>query len=57
MGLFPYTNADGTRFNGLVTVTPLAVTDDNLPFLVKSYCGLVDAFEATCSLIRDARVA
>jgi hypothetical protein len=56
MGLFPYTNADGTRFNGLVTVTPLAITDDNLPFLVKSYCGMVDAFEATCSVIRDARV-
>lgn len=57
MGGLYYTNTAGSRFNGLVTIEPLAKTDDNLPFMVKSYAGLVDAFEATCCVRRGLRCA
>lgn len=57
MGKLPYTNSGGSRFNGLVTMQPLAQTDDNIPFLIKSYPALADAFEATCVLHRGLRVA
>jgi hypothetical protein len=56
MGGLPYTNSAGSRFQGLVTIEPLAKTDDNIPFLVKTYCGLKDAFEATCSAWRGLKV-
>lgn len=57
MGKLAYTNSAGSRFKGLATVEPLAKTDDNSPFLVKSYPALVDAFEATCALHRGFRTA
>lgn len=57
MGKLAYTNSAGSRFNGLVTMYPLAQTDDNLPFLVKTYAALIDSFEATCSIHRGLRVA
>lgn len=57
MGKLAYTNSAGSRFNGLVTMTPLAQTDDNLPFLVKTYAALIDSFEATSVVHRGLRVA
>ena len=57
MGKLAYTNSAGSRFNGLVTMYPLAQTDDNLPFLIKTYAALIDSFEATCSIHRGLRVA
>jgi len=56
-GRFAYTNTDGSRFKGLVTLEPLAKTDDNLPFMVKTYGTLIDAFEGTCYINRGLRVA
>ena len=57
MGKYAYTNTAGSRFNGLVTMYPLAQTDDNLPFLVKTYAALIDSFEATSFIHRGLRVA
>ena len=57
MGKVAYTNSAGSRFRGLVTVEPLAKTDDNNPFLVKSYPALIDSFEKTSSLHRGLRTA
>ena len=56
LGALPYTNEGGARFNGLVTIEDLAVTDDFLPFLIKSYCALADSFESTSSIVRGLRV-
>ena len=55
LGKVPYTNAGGDKFGGLVTMTPLAITDDNIPFMVKSYLALCDAFEATSFMHRGLR--
>lgn len=55
LGKVPYTNVGGDKFGGLVTMTPLAITDDNIPFMVKSYLALCDAFEATSYMIRGLR--
>jgi len=57
MGKLAFTNSSGSRFNGLVTVEPLAKTDDNQPFLVKSYPALIDSFEATSGVLRGYRTA
>ena len=57
MGKFAYTNQGGSKFNGLVTVDPLAITDDNVPFMIKTYGALVPAFEATSAITRNLRVA
>jgi len=57
MGRVAYTNTDGSRFQGLATMEPLARTDDNLPFLIKSYLTMIDAFEATSAQNRGLRVA
>ncbi len=57
MGKLPYTNSAGSRFNGLVTLEPLAKTDDNLPFLVKTYCALCPSWEATSWIQRGLKVA
>jgi len=55
LGKVPYTNAGGDKFGGLVTMTPLAITDDNIPFMVKSYLALCDSFEATSYMHRGLR--
>jgi len=55
LGKFAYTNAAGSRFNGLVTLEPLAKTDDNLPFMVKTYATMIDSWEATSYLYRGLR--
>lgn len=55
LGKVPYTNAGGDKFNGLVTMTPLAITDDNIPFMIKSYLALCDSFEATSYMVRGLR--
>jgi hypothetical protein len=55
MGGLYYTNSAGSRFQGLVTIEPLAKTDDNIPFLVKTYAAMVDAFEATSVVRRGLR--
>lgn len=55
LGKMAYTNEAGSRFRGLITPMELAQTDDNYPFLLKSYAGLVDSFEATSYLVRGIR--
>ena len=57
LGKFAYTNAAGSRFNGLVSMEPLAKTDDNLPFLIKTYGTLIDSWEATSYLNIGLRTA
>ena len=57
LGKVPYTNAGGDRFNGLVTMVPLAQTDDNIPFLIRSYMALCPSFEATSIIHRGLRTA
>ena len=57
MGRFAYTNTEGSRFKGLATMEPLAKTDDNLPFMVKTYGTLIDAYEQTSFQARGLRVA
>lgn len=57
LGKLAYTNSGGARFNGLVTMEPLARTDDDLPFLIKTYGLLVPAFEATCVMHRGLKTA
>ena len=57
LGKLPYTNSGGSRFNGLVTITPLAVTDDFVPFMVKTYAALCPSYEATSVVHRGLRVA
>lgn len=56
LGKVPYTNVGGDKFGGLVTMTPLAITDDNIPFMVKSYLAMCDAFEATSFMHRGLRI-
>jgi hypothetical protein len=57
LGKLPYTNVAGDQFNGLVTTRPLAEVDDYIQFLVKSYCALTPAFEATSCWVRRIRIA
>jgi hypothetical protein len=57
MGKFAYTNSAGSKFNGVVTVKPLAETDDDMPFLIKTYGALIPAFEATSVMYRGLRIA
>jgi hypothetical protein len=57
MGKYAYTNSGGSKFNGLVSMEPLAKTDDNLPFMIKTYGALIDSYEATSGLIRGLRVS
>lgn len=57
MGKVAYTNDDGNRLDGIATIIPLAKTDDNDPFLIKSYAALIDSLEATSALHRGLRVA
>lgn len=57
LGKLPYTNTPGDRFDGLVVTKPLAETDDFINFLIKSYCALTPAFEATSYWIRNIRTA
>lgn len=56
LGKFAYTNTGGSKFKGLVTVEELAKTDDDLPFLIKTYGALVPSFESTSMMIRGLRV-
>lgn len=55
LGKFAYTNSAGSRFGGLVTMEPLAKTDDNNPFLIKTYGTLIDSWEATSYLAMNVR--
>lgn len=57
LGKMAYTNTGGSRFRGLVTMEPLAITDDFVPFLIKTYAALVDSWEATSVMRRGLRVA
>lgn len=56
LGKFAFTNTGGSKFKGLVTVEELAKTDDDLPFLIKTYGALVPSFEATSQVVRGLRV-
>lgn len=53
LGKVAYTNGDGSRFRNLISYKPLAQTDDNENFLLKTYCALVPSFEATSGCIRN----
>lgn len=55
LGKVAYTNEAGSRFKGLITPMELAQTDDNYPFLLKSYASLVPSFEKTSAIIRSIR--
>lgn len=57
LGKMPFTNGDGDRMEGLVTVEPLAKTDDFVPFLIKSYTALTPSFEATSIIQRGILAA
>lgn len=57
LGKMPYTNKGGDRFEGLVTMKPLAETDDFINFLVKSYPALADSFQATSYWLRNVRAS
>lgn len=46
----------GNRVDGLVSIKPLAETDDYVPFLVKTYGALVPSFEATSVWYTGLRV-
>lgn len=55
MGKVAYTNEAGSEFGGLITPMEVANTDDNYPFLLKSYPALIDAFEKTSYIVRGIR--
>lgn len=55
LGKYVYTHSAGNRNGGLVQVNPLAITDDNLPFMIKTYGAIPDSFEATSVLYRGLR--
>lgn len=57
LGKFAYTNSSGSRFGGLVTMEPLAKTDDNNPFMIKTYGTLIDSFEKTSCMCQQIRRA
>jgi hypothetical protein len=57
LGKLAYTNRGGSRFRGLITPMELAQTDDNFPFLLKSYAALVPSFEATSYIVRGIRTS
>lgn len=57
LGKFAYTNSAGSRFGGLVTMEPLAKTDDNNPFMIKTYGTLIDSWEATSYMAANIRRA
>jgi hypothetical protein len=56
LGKYAYTNRGGNRVDGVVSMKPLAETDDNLPFLCKTYGALVPSFERTSVISRGWRV-
>jgi hypothetical protein len=57
LGKVPYTNQGGDRFNGLVTIEPLAKTDDFMSFLIRTYFALCPSWEATSVMTRGLRTA
>jgi hypothetical protein len=57
LGKVPYTNQGGDRFNGLVTIEPLAKTDDFVQFLIRTYFALCPSWEATSVISRGWRAA
>ncbi|ATN95038.1 hypothetical protein [Leptospira phage LE4] len=57
LGKFAFTHSGGNKMDGLVSISQLAITDDFLPFLVKTYGALIDSFEATSVISRGWRVA
>lgn len=57
LGKVAYTNEDGSRIEGIATMIPLAKVEDRDDFLLKSYCALIDSFEATSAMHRGIRIA
>jgi hypothetical protein len=55
LGKLAYTNTQGSQFRGLITPMEIAQTDDNFPFLLKSYAAMVPSFEATSYIVRGVR--
>jgi hypothetical protein len=56
LGKMPYANTAGDQFNGLVTTKRLAEIEDYIHFLVKSYCAITPAYEATSCWVRGLRI-
>lgn len=50
MGKLPFTHSTGNRVDGVVSIKPLAETDDFVPFLVKTYGAVCPSFEATSAI-------
>ena len=57
LGKLAYTNVGGSNLGGLISAMELYPTDDNYPFLLKSYSALVPSFQATSYIIRGIRTS
>jgi hypothetical protein len=57
LGKVVYTNQGGDKFQGLVTLEPLARDDDNIPFLIKSYLASIPSYEGTSAISKGWRTA
>lgn len=55
LGEIPYTNVGGSSFKGLITTEEMAKVDAYRSFLLKSFCALTPAFEATSYWVRGVR--
>lgn len=56
LGKYVYTHSTGNRVDGLVSIKPLAETDDFVPFLVKTYGALIPSYEGTSVWYTGLRV-
>ena len=56
LGKLAYVHSTGNRVDGLVSIQPLAQTDDKDEFLVKTYGAIVPAYEKTSVWYRGLRV-
>jgi hypothetical protein len=56
LGKFAYVHSTGNRVDGLISIQPLAQTDDKEEFLVKTYGAIVPAYEKTSVWYRGLRV-
>jgi hypothetical protein len=57
LGKVVYTNMGGDKFQGLVTLEPLAKDDDNIPFMLRSYMASIPSYEGTSALSKGWRTA
>lgn len=57
LGKVVYTNTGASEMKSLITYNDLAITDDNTPFLLKSYSAMVPSFEKTSYMVRGLCVS